>query len=123
MVVVEDLEERLYLGPDLDLLLAHLLSHGSRMTVYTSNEGVTVRLLCGTVVIVLDNDGLPAGISTAQHQHDFTSLHKLPHYVQERPVKSCWCWAVDTPAGRPSLSRTMTTVRQRSRTVTLLLLV
>jgi len=74
MVVVEDLEKRLYLGPDLDLLLAHLLSHGSRMTVYTSNKSVTVRLLCRTVVIVLDNDGLPAGVSTAQHQHDFTGL-------------------------------------------------
>lgn len=53
MVVVENLDEGLDLGPLGDLLLAHGGSHLAGVAVDTGHQGVAVGSVCGAVIDVL----------------------------------------------------------------------
>lgn len=53
MVIVVDLNEGLNLGPLLDLLLAHFLCDGAWVSGDTSNKCMAVRLIRGTIIVVL----------------------------------------------------------------------
>lgn len=52
MVVVNDLDERLDLGALGDLLLTHGAGNLQRVTLDTSNDGITVGSILGTFVVV-----------------------------------------------------------------------
>ena len=53
MVIVEDLNEGLNLGPLLDLLLAHFLCDRAWVSGDPSNKCMAVRFIRGTVIVVL----------------------------------------------------------------------
>lgn len=54
MVIVVDLNEGLNLGPLLDLLLAHFLCDGARVSGDTSHKCMAVLLIRGTIIVVLE---------------------------------------------------------------------
>jgi hypothetical protein len=56
VVVVDDLDERLDLGTLGSLLLTHGLGDLERRTFDTSNDGITIRSILGTFIMVYSND-------------------------------------------------------------------
>jgi hypothetical protein len=56
VVVVDDLDERLDLGALSSLLLTHGLGDLERRTFDTSNDGITIRSVLGTFIMVYRSD-------------------------------------------------------------------
>ena len=81
VVVVDGLHEGGDLGLLGDLLLAHRLGDLLGVLVDASNDGVTVGASLGTVVAVLDDDGLPAGIPAVEDDHDLTGLEAALYHI------------------------------------------
>ena len=74
-----------YLNKGLDLgalgklLFAHLVGDFPGIPVDASHQSMSIRLLRGTIIIVLDNDGFSASKATPKDQHDLSRFHNLTH--------------------------------------------
>lgn len=97
MSVGDDLEERLQLVSLLDLLLSHVLGdlekkkhdltmrnlkcgfYLERVSVDSSNDGVWVRSVRHSFVLLLDDDGFASGILSSEDEDDLSRLHNLAH--------------------------------------------
>jgi len=64
--VVDDLDERPYLGTLVDAALGHRLCDSLGILVDTSNESMTVRSARATIVKVANNNGLAASETASQ---------------------------------------------------------
>ena len=73
------LEERLDLGPGLQLLLGHPLGDPARVPVDARHQGVPERLVGRALVGGLDDHGLATGEAAGQQQHHLAALHNLAH--------------------------------------------
>ena len=58
MVIVDNLKERLDLGPLLNLLLGHAFCHNARVSIDTGNQSMTKRFFRGTFIVGLENNCL-----------------------------------------------------------------
>jgi hypothetical protein len=56
MVVIENFDKRLELGALLDSSLAHGLGYFAWVALNASYKGVSIRLLCATIIMILDNN-------------------------------------------------------------------
>lgn len=66
------LDKGLDLGSLGNLLFAHLVGDFSGVDVNTSNEGMAVRFLARSFIVVLDDDGFASGKSSTKDQHDLS---------------------------------------------------
>merc|ERR1719158_649219 len=79
VVVVDDLQERLNLGPLLDLLFGHLLGDLAGILVNPGHQSVAERFVASSLVGRFHDDCLPSGIPAGQQQDDLPALHYLAH--------------------------------------------
>lgn len=79
VVVVQHLDERLYLGTLVDAGLVHASRHPSWVAVYAGNESMSELLVGGTIIKGLKDDGLAAGVPSTEDEHDLASFHNLAH--------------------------------------------
>lgn len=59
--------------------LAHAAGHSSRVAIDAGHEGMSELLVGGSVVERLHDDGLAAGVPSAEDEHDLTHFHNLAH--------------------------------------------
>lgn len=79
MVDVVHLEEGSDSGAPGDLLLAHGFRHFQRGLGDAGDQDMRVRSLLSTLVVVLDDDGLLAGIPAAENNDHLSGLQNLHH--------------------------------------------
>ena len=74
MVVVHNLNERLDLRAPADLLLRHSVSHLEGGAIDARHKSVTIMTLLGTIVKILDDNSLLAGVAAVEDDNDLTLL-------------------------------------------------
>jgi len=79
MVAVVNLDERLDLAPLGLLLLSHSLCDLLRVSLDSYHEGMSVRPVTGSLVLVLDDHGFSASISAIQDQDNLAGLYNTAH--------------------------------------------
>ena len=79
MVIVDDLKERLDLGPLLNLLLGHAFCHNAGVPIDTGNQSMAKRFVRGTFIVGLDNDCLATSKSAGQDKDNLALFHNLAH--------------------------------------------
>merc|ERR1712137_643916 len=76
MVEVVCTNKSLDLGPLLQLLLTHFLGDLAWITLNTSNEGMTVRLVCRAFIIILYNHSFSSCEAATQDQNNLSWFHE-----------------------------------------------
>merc|ERR1719193_610311 len=71
MIVVDNFQKGFDFRSFCDFLLAHGFGDFSRVFIDTSNQGVAVGPVLGSVVVVFDDDGFAAGIFASQQKNNF----------------------------------------------------
>lgn len=79
MIVVDHLNKGLDTAALGQLLLAHALRHFARVTLDAGDQCMAIGAILGAVVLLLDDDGLLAGVLAREDNAHLAGFHEFDH--------------------------------------------